>query len=273
MRSSWTAGLAAVVAFPWNPALWWQLRSLRRAVELDCDRRVLRAGTPAVPYGRLLLRVGSRLPAKPPTLLPALASTRSELEDRLEALRPRPRRRAVPRLLAASLLGVPLVVLACESGVGPIPGSDAPESMAPPSAPEAESAPPETPEPAAPPSAPDPEPAPSEAPATAEAPTPTFTPFEVAPEVTNREEVQRELQEAHPPHLRDAGIGGRTTLYIFVDEEGQVTEAVVADPSGHPELDAAAQRVARAFRFTPARDQGEPVAVWVMIPIEFAAAR
>ncbi len=238
-----TAGLATVVAFPWNPALWWQLRSLRRAVELDCDRRVLRAGTPAAPYGRLLLQVGSRLPAKAPTLLPALASTRSELEDRLEALRPRPRRRAVPRLLTASLLGVPLVVLACESGVGPTPGIEAREL----------------------------EPAPPEAPATAETPTPTFTPYEVAPEVTNPQEVQRALQESYPRALRDAGIGGRTILHLWIDEEGRVAEALVADSSGHPELDAAAQRVARVFRFTPARNQGEPVAVWVMIPIEFAS--
>ena len=37
------AGAAAAVALmPWNPALWWQLHRLRLAVEIDCDRRVLR---------------------------------------------------------------------------------------------------------------------------------------------------------------------------------------------------------------------------------------
>ena len=30
---------------PWNPALWWQLRRLRFAIEIDCDARVTRRGT------------------------------------------------------------------------------------------------------------------------------------------------------------------------------------------------------------------------------------
>src|SRR5690606_19455117 len=33
--------LLLVAAMPWNPALWWQLRRLRAAIEVDCDARVL----------------------------------------------------------------------------------------------------------------------------------------------------------------------------------------------------------------------------------------
>jgi len=35
------AGVCAVVAMPWNVALWWQLSRLRLAIELDCDARVI----------------------------------------------------------------------------------------------------------------------------------------------------------------------------------------------------------------------------------------
>src|SRR6266487_6960503 len=51
---------AALVLMPWNPALWWQVRRLRLAVEIDCDGRVLaRGGTPPE-YFELLLQVGRR---------------------------------------------------------------------------------------------------------------------------------------------------------------------------------------------------------------------
>ena len=53
-------GLLAVVLAPWNPALWWQLRRLRLAVEVDCDARVLRRAARAPEYGELLLHVGRR---------------------------------------------------------------------------------------------------------------------------------------------------------------------------------------------------------------------
>jgi len=54
------AGLLVAAAIPWNPLGWWQLRRLRLAVELDCDRRVLRSGVGLREYASLLLEAGSR---------------------------------------------------------------------------------------------------------------------------------------------------------------------------------------------------------------------
>jgi beta-lactamase regulating signal transducer with metallopeptidase domain len=54
------AAFVAVLIAPWNPALWWQWRRLRLAVEIDCDARVLAAGRSADAYGELLLHVGRR---------------------------------------------------------------------------------------------------------------------------------------------------------------------------------------------------------------------
>jgi TonB family protein len=53
-------GLAAVALMPWNPAIWWQLRRLRLAVEVDCDARVLARRADVRAYGTLLLEVGRR---------------------------------------------------------------------------------------------------------------------------------------------------------------------------------------------------------------------
>lgn len=114
------AGLVPVCLLPWNPLLWWQLRRLRDAVELDCDRRVLRRGIARRRYGDLLLRMGSHsrtdiLPAA------AMAGTPSLLERRLDAMKKRSVRTSIPLGLAAAVLAAGLVVLACEA--------DAPTAM------------------------------------------------------------------------------------------------------------------------------------------------
>jgi len=54
------AAVLVVMALPWNLPLWWQLRRLRLAIELDCDARVLREGADAGSYGEVLLAVTRR---------------------------------------------------------------------------------------------------------------------------------------------------------------------------------------------------------------------
>lgn len=49
-----------VALMPWNAPLWWTVRRLRHAVEIDCDGRVLRGTPDRVAYGELLLDVGER---------------------------------------------------------------------------------------------------------------------------------------------------------------------------------------------------------------------
>ncbi|MGH7565954.1 MAG: M56 family metallopeptidase [Gemmatimonadota bacterium] len=48
-----------VVLLPWNLVLWWQIRRLRLAVEIDCDRRVLAGTAEIAPYAGLLCEIGS----------------------------------------------------------------------------------------------------------------------------------------------------------------------------------------------------------------------
>ncbi|HEX7118861.1 MAG TPA: TonB family protein [Longimicrobiales bacterium] len=106
-------GLAAVLAMPWNPVVWWQLRRLRLAIEMDCDARVMRSAPDAQGYGTLLLEVGRRHSVGR-LLAAALAEPRSSLERRLDRLLgPKPRGWMRPAALAVAAVG--LVALACEA--------------------------------------------------------------------------------------------------------------------------------------------------------------
>jgi protein TonB len=100
---------------------------------------------------------------------------------------------------------------------------------------------------------------------------PTFTPFTQAPSIRNRAEVVSAMDDAYPPLLRDAGVGGTVLVYFFIDEEGVVRNTIVRESSGHPALDEAALRVADVYRFDPALNRQEPVPVWVAFPITFQA--
>lgn len=117
--------LAACVLAPWNLLLWWARRRLRLALELDCDGRVLAAGGRPDRYGSLLLAVGGRGSA--PRLAPAAFSESArDLERRVRAMLAPPARFRGGRAVAASLLGVLLLALACGA---PRPG-DAPDGPA-----------------------------------------------------------------------------------------------------------------------------------------------
>jgi beta-lactamase regulating signal transducer with metallopeptidase domain len=72
-----------LILLPWNLAFWWQLRRLRLAVEMDCDRRVVRALGDGRSYAALLLTVAEA--GRRTHLQPALLGAGS-LERRLRAL-------------------------------------------------------------------------------------------------------------------------------------------------------------------------------------------
>ena len=221
--------------FPWNPALWLQRHRLNLAVELDCDRRVMRR----MPghrhaYGNLLLRVGAGRNGLHRVALVALSEGRSQLErriTRLEEQMPRVRRLQTSLLVLGAAAIVALAVLFPRIRGEDAPVSDEPVDLM------------------------------------AEL---TFTPYTVPPDLVNEREVMRALEAEYPPILRDAGIGGTTSVHFFIDTRGVVQRVLLAETSGHEVLDSAALRVARIFRFTPALNLDEVVPAWIAIPITFA---
>ena len=98
---------------------------------------------------------------------------------------------------------------------------------------------------------------------------PVFTPYTKKPDYTNAADVRRALEREYPPLLRDAGIGGTTIVWFFIDENGVVRNQAIQTSSGNGPLDEAALRVAPVFEFTPAENRGQPVPVWVQLPITF----
>jgi hypothetical protein len=118
-----TAALLAVVAMPWNPAVWYALRRLRTAIEVDCDRRVLRGFPDVGRYGHLLVDVAQR--ATGSSLAVAGFSERAgPLARRIQAMTAT----AKPRVLVRDVARTALAVVAIAASVAmlpPTPGAKA----------------------------------------------------------------------------------------------------------------------------------------------------
>lgn len=109
------AGLAVATLCPWNPAIWWQYRRLRRAVEFDCDRRVLGAAVDRDHYASLLLDVAERRAPRIPAV--ALVTPDHPLRDRIHAMtRSRPNHPKL-RSVALGAAAIALALVACEMPV------------------------------------------------------------------------------------------------------------------------------------------------------------
>jgi TonB family protein len=99
---------------------------------------------------------------------------------------------------------------------------------------------------------------------------PTFTPYEVKPELRNRQQYGQALERRYPPMLKDAGIGGTVVLWVFINESGRVQNTRVVNSSGYDQLDQVAQDVMREVaQFTPALNRDQKVPVWIQIPVTF----
>ena len=99
-----------LLLMPWNLAMWWQIRRLCLAVEMDCDNRVVNRLGDATAYGELLLKVAQATTGGP-RLQPAFLGGVGTLERRLTALlAPTPLRHVQRFLLPAAALGLLVVV-------------------------------------------------------------------------------------------------------------------------------------------------------------------
>ncbi len=99
---------------PWNVALWWQLTRLRKAIELDCDQRIVNGGVDIRSYGNLLLHIASRRAPTPLTTL-AISNTRTFVERRITAMADHKVRGKHLRAALAAVCGVVLFGLGCET--------------------------------------------------------------------------------------------------------------------------------------------------------------
>ncbi len=107
-------GALGLALLPWNPFSWWFLSRLRLAIELDCDRRLLRGGASAVHYGRLLIDLSTAAP-RLPLAAPAFSHHATHLERRIRAMTSRIPLHRRARGLAFTALSAVALLAACES--------------------------------------------------------------------------------------------------------------------------------------------------------------
>src|SRR6266481_2072595 len=110
-----TVALCLLVFMPWNLPLWWQLRRLRYAIEVDCDARVLRGGHDATQYGETLIAIGQRQSAFIGAVA-AMSESKSFLEERIRILVRKPGK---GWRVAAALGCLSLALVAVAAEVGP----------------------------------------------------------------------------------------------------------------------------------------------------------
>jgi bla regulator protein blaR1 len=108
--------LFILVCTPWNAPLWWQLRRLRRATEVDCDAGILRSGVGPREYGETLLAVGQRQAASLATAV-AMSEPKSFLEERITLMLSKPAKSWA--LVAATFSCLSLTLVAVATQVAP----------------------------------------------------------------------------------------------------------------------------------------------------------
>jgi bla regulator protein blaR1 len=111
-----TVALGICVLMPWNVPLWWNLKRLRKAVEVDCDARVLKMGHDAARYGEALLAVGLKQSRVIGTAI-AMSESASFLEERIAIMINKPAKAS--RLIACGFAGLAVGLAAAAAQVAP----------------------------------------------------------------------------------------------------------------------------------------------------------
>ncbi len=111
-----TIGWLIAALLPWNPALWWIVRRLRTATELDCDQRVIRGGADTRRYAQLLLLIAQRQGHA--VFASMIAGSPSTLPIRIAAMHATPPARRILRATLLSLVALTLGALAASPALG-----------------------------------------------------------------------------------------------------------------------------------------------------------
>jgi periplasmic protein TonB len=78
-----------------------------------------------------------------------------------------------------------------------------------------------------------------------------------------------DVQDYYPEVSRRNGEEGRAVVKVCVNVAGKIDSIEIANTTGHPLLDEAALKVAKAMRFKPATSEGKPVVSCPTLPVKF----
>lgn len=90
------------------------------------------------------------------------------------------------------------------------------------------------------------------------------------PEILARPLYEKNPPPPYPRLAKRLGKQGVVQLEVFVSASGTAAEVKVAIGSGHAILDEAALESVRGWRFAPGQRNGQPVGMWVRVPVRFA---
>jgi hypothetical protein len=229
--------------FPWNPALWFQARRLRIAIEIDCDSRVLHRHPRWREYALLLLTIAQRQAGKTRRIAPALSESTSNLERRITAMRSKPAFSPF-RSVCLSVAATAAFALACA-----VEKPESPDRTNP-----------------------------RQATVRQEKPLGSAQPVNLAGNTFFEFQVQKLATPREPQHveypaaMKRSGIGGEVLAQFVVDRNGRVVmETFKPLNSSGPEFTAAVKAALANSRFDPAVIRGTKVAQLVQQLFQFTA--
>jgi TonB family protein len=88
-------------------------------------------------------------------------------------------------------------------------------------------------------------------------------------EYVHVEELPEAIHKVAPVYPEGVkGVGGTVMIQMLVGEDGRVHDTRVV--KSVPQFDQAAIEAVRQWRFKPALSKGEPVTLWVAVPVRFS---
>jgi TonB family protein len=91
----------------------------------------------------------------------------------------------------------------------------------------------------------------------------TYVDYQVPPTLIN------EVKPQYPEMAAASGIEADVVLLVYISESGDVEHVVVQGSSGFGSMDDEAIKAAKKCKFSPALQNGRPVAVWYSLVMEF----
>lgn len=98
----------------------------------------------------------------------------------------------------------------------------------------------------------------------------TPTPAPAQPKTVSGVEYIQAPQPDYPPISKRMGEQGKVLLRILVNQRGRPERVDIQRSSGSARLDEAARQAAMRAVFKPHRENGQPVAVYALVPINFS---
>jgi TonB family protein len=94
---------------------------------------------------------------------------------------------------------------------------------------------------------------------------PLFTPFQVPPDIANREHLEKAKVQIDDYAEGDACA--TTQVWFLIDRNGVTRDARIRASSGEREMDRLALAYASAHQFSPASRDGKPVPAWISMAV------